>query len=80
MDCKKVMEELVFRLVDDDLAQDVILAYQQHVQCCPHCARCTKRTRYVLTIVRERTARLQAPKRLRLKILAGLPHRRDLLQ
>lgn len=79
MDCKKVMEELVFRLADDDLAQDLIVAYRQHVECCPHCARRTKRTRYVLTVVRERTARLQAPKSLRLKIIAGLSNRRDQL-
>lgn len=80
MDCKKVMEELVFRLVDDDLTQEVVVAYQRHIEHCPHCAQCTQRTRYVLTVVRERTTRLRAPKRLRVKILAGLPHRRDLLQ
>lgn len=80
MNCKQVMEELVFRLVDDDLAQDLIVAYRHHLEHCPHCAQCTQRTQYVLTLVRERSPRRQAPKRLRVKILASLPHRRDLTQ
>lgn len=80
MNCKQVMEELVFRLVDDDLAQDLIVAYRQHLEQCPYCARCTERTQLILTLVRERSPRRQAPKRLRVKILAGLPHRRDLIQ
>jgi len=77
MDCRKIREELVFLYVDDDeMGQELLVAFHRHVSDCPHCAQKAQLTRRLLTIVRERTERRRAPGHLRLKILANLPHRR----
>ncbi len=76
MDCKQIKEELVFLYADNEMGQEVLIAFKRHVSVCPHCARKAEFTRRLLELVRERARRRQAPRRLRAKILAGLPHRR----
>ncbi len=77
MKCKRVREEFVFRFVDNEMGQELQVAFDRHVADCPHCAQQTQFTRRLLTIVRERTVRCHAPTSLRDRILAHLPHRRD---
>ena len=60
-------------------ATDLLIAYRSHVADCPHCAQEAQLTRRLLTIVRERCVRCEAPSRLRARILAGLPRRRRAL-
>ena len=76
MDCKKIKEELVFLYADNEMGQELLIAFHRHVSACPHCAQEDRYTRQLLSIVQRRAIRLQAPRRLRTKILAGLPHRR----
>ncbi len=77
MNCKQIREEIVFRLVDNELGQGLLLEYSRHVSDCPHCARKARFTRGVLMIVRRETVRLSAPKSLRLRIRDSFPHRQD---
>ena len=76
MDCKKVKEELVFLYADNEMGREVRVAFKRHVSLCPRCARKAEFTRRLLDLIRERARRREAPRRLRAKILAGLPHRR----
>lgn len=76
MDCRKVREELVFLYIDNEMGQELLVAFQRHVSRCPHCAQEAQYTRRLLTILRERAGRRRAPRRLRAQILARLPHRR----
>ena len=76
MDCKRIKEELVFLFADNEMGQDLLISFRRHVSACPHCAREAEYTQELLTIVRRRAIRRPAPRGLRTKILAGLPHRR----
>ncbi len=79
MDCKKIREELVFLYADNEMGRELLVAFRRHVSLCPHCAREARFTRRLLTVVRERAVRWRAPRRLRAKILAGMPHRRNII-
>ncbi|MEM7582385.1 MAG: zf-HC2 domain-containing protein [Acidobacteriota bacterium] len=76
MKCRQVREELIFLFADNELGGELLVSYRQHVSTCPHCARIEAETRLMLELIRQRRLRLAAPRRLRSKILAGLPHRR----
>lgn len=76
MECKQIKEEMVFLFVDNEMGQEMLVAYKRHVSDCPHCARQARYARLFLTVVRQRAVRRPAPRGLRSKILAGLPHRR----
>lgn len=78
MNCKKVLEELIFRFADDEMEQELRVEFKRHVADCPHCARQAQYTRRLLMVVRQRATRCAAPTHLRERILAALPHRRDL--
>lgn len=77
VDCKEI-REWVFRYVDHEMEEEMVVAFRQHLSECPHCARTKRRTETFLTIVRKRALRQRAPGELRRKILAGLPHRRTI--
>ncbi|MCP3958682.1 MAG: hypothetical protein GY719_12585 [bacterium] len=76
MNCKQVKEEMVFLFADNEMGQELLVAFKRHVSACPHCAREARFTRTFLTIVRKRVVRQSAPRGLRSKILASFPHRR----
>jgi anti-sigma factor (TIGR02949 family) len=75
MDCKEVSETL-FLFVDDEMGEDLLNPFRDHVAQCPGCAQKMDYTRKFLFIVRERCIRCRAPHELRSRILTGLPHRR----
>lgn len=75
MDCKKIKEELVFLFIDNEMGKELVIAYKRHVSHCPECARRERTTAYLVSLLRERNLRCEAPRRLRGKILSGLPHR-----
>lgn len=74
MDCSK-FEEVVFLYSDNQLEQEVVMLYRQHIDLCPACARRAAYTHRLLVILRQRCERATAPDRLRQRILASLPHR-----
>ena len=76
MDCKRIKEELVFLFADNEMGQELLISFRRHVSVCPHCAREARYTQHFLTLVRRPTVRRTAPRGLRSKILARLPHRR----
>ena len=77
MDCKRVKDELVFLFTDNEMNQELLVAFCRHVSACPHCARKTDYTCRLLRIVRTRAVRWPAPGHLRTRILTEMRHRRD---
>ncbi len=75
MDCKEVSAAL-FLFFDNEMEEELLTPFQDHVGHCGPCAKQVDYTRKLLLIVRERTIRCCAPDRLRLRILTNLPHRR----
>jgi mycothiol system anti-sigma-R factor len=76
MDCKEV-STVVFLFFDNEMDEDALTPFRDHVGRCGHCAKQVDYTRRLLLIVRERTIRCTAPDSLRLRILTHLPHRRS---
>jgi mycothiol system anti-sigma-R factor len=74
MDCKEVSETL-FLFVDNEMDQDLLPPFHDHMARCPGCAQKMHYTRKLLWIVRERCIRCVAPRTLRQRILTSLPHR-----
>ena len=74
MDCKEV-GTVVFLFFDNEMDEDTLTPFRDHVGRCGHCAKQVDYTRRLLLIVRERTIRCTAPDSLRLRILTRLPHR-----
>ena len=75
MNCTQIKEELILLFVDSEEGQELLVAYRRHISACPECARNAAYARQFLNLVRQRAVR-RAPRRLRTKILAGLPQRR----
>lgn len=76
MDCKEV-STVVFLFFDNEMDEDTLTPFRDHVGRCGHCAKQVDYTRRLLLIVRERTIRCTAPDSLRLRILTRLPHRNN---
>ena len=72
MKCRKVKEEHVLVFSQDEAGRNLTVAIQRHVSICPDCARKAEKTRRIVTIVRERCVREQAPLDLRQRIMACL--------
>jgi mycothiol system anti-sigma-R factor len=74
MDCKDVGAAL-FRFFDNEMDEELLAPFRDHVARCIHCAQRMDYTRKLLIIVREKCVRCSAPPRLRQRILTSLPHR-----
>jgi anti-sigma factor (TIGR02949 family) len=74
MDCKEVGVAL-FLFFDNEMEEDLLTPFRDHVSRCNHCAKKLDYTRKLLVIVREKCVRCQAPERLRIRILTSMPHR-----
>lgn len=75
-DCKKIHEELVFLYADNEMGQEMLVAFKRHLADCPECAQDAQYTQKFLMVFRQRARRARAPRSLRERILAGLAHRR----
>ena len=75
MDCKEV-STVLFLFFDNEMEEEMLAPFQDHVGGCGRCAKRVDYTRRLLLIVRERTIRCNAPDSLRHRILTHLPHRR----
>ena len=75
MDCKEV-SLVVFLFFDNEMEEETLTPFRDHVGTCGDCAKKVDYTRKLLMIVRERTVRCSAPDGLRHRILVNLPHRR----
>jgi mycothiol system anti-sigma-R factor len=74
MDCKRV-REVIFLFFDNEMGDDLLTPFNDHVSRCGHCAHEMDHTRKFLFIVRQRCLRCTAPESLRHRILISLPHR-----
>lgn len=74
MDCNEVGAAL-FRFFDNEMEEELLTPFRDHVSWCIPCAQRMDYTRRLLVIVREKCVRCSAPERLRLRILTSLPHR-----
>jgi mycothiol system anti-sigma-R factor len=75
MDCKEVSDTL-FLFFDNEMEEELLAPFRDHVGRCHDCAKKVDYTRKLLWIVRERTYRCAAPDRLRHRILVSFEHRR----
>jgi mycothiol system anti-sigma-R factor len=76
MDCKEVSAAL-FLFFDNELEEELLTPFRDHVDGCGHCAKQLDYTRKLLLVVREKCTRCCAPETLRHRILTSLPHRRS---
>jgi mycothiol system anti-sigma-R factor len=74
MDCKEV-GSVLFLFFDNEMQDDLLAPFRDHVARCGECARRMDYTRKLLLVVRERCIRCTAPERLRVRILTNMPHR-----
>ena len=77
MDCKRV-REVIFLFFDNEMDEDLLTPFRDHVSSCPPCASTIDYTRKLLILVRQRCVRCTAPDRLRHRILISMPHRSEL--
>lgn len=75
MDCKEV-SEVLFLFFDNEMEDELLTPFQDHVGRCGDCNKRVDYTRKLLLIVRQRTVRWNCPDGLRHKILTAMPHRR----
>ena len=73
MDCKGA-KRVVFLYVDNEMGEDLHIAFEEHMSVCPRCARHIEYTQNLLKLVKRRCTRVQAPERLRRRILTSLRH------
>ena len=73
MDCKRVTE-VMFLFFDNEMDEDLMAPFRDHVDGCSPCARQVDYTRRLLILVRERCVRCSAPEHLRQRILTNLRH------
>lgn len=76
MNCKRV-NEVLYLFFDNELEAELLAGFRSHTNGCPQCARRLDYTRKLLFLVRECCRRQAAPERLRVRILASMPHRRS---
>jgi mycothiol system anti-sigma-R factor len=74
MDCKDVGAAL-FLFFDNEMEEELLSPFRDHVSRCGDCAKQVDYTRKLLLIVREKCVRCTAPERLRMRILISMPHR-----
>jgi len=74
MDCKEV-GTVLFLFFDNEMEEELLAPFRDHVAQCCHCTKRMAYTRKLLVIVREKCVRCAAPDRLRHRILTSLPHR-----
>jgi mycothiol system anti-sigma-R factor len=75
MDCKEVSQTL-FLFFDNEMEEEMLTPFKDHVGRCGTCAKQVDYTRRLLLIVRVRVIRCTAPDSLRHRILTSMPHRR----
>jgi mycothiol system anti-sigma-R factor len=74
MDCKEV-GTVLFLFFDNEMEEELLTPFRDHVSRCNDCAKQMDYTRKLLVIVREKCVRCSAPDRLRHRILTSMPHR-----
>ncbi len=75
MNCRKV-REVLFLYTDNEMEEELLISFKEHMEHCPPCAQQITRTQRLLLLVRKRCHRVQAPASLRERILTSFPHRR----
>ena len=76
MNCTRV-KEVIFLYTDNEMEEDLLISFREHLVLCPHCARRIEYTQRMLTVLRKACSKTPAPESLRIRILTSLPHRRE---
>ena len=74
MDCSKV-REVVYLYTDNEMDEDLLISFREHVAVCPECARQAVYAERLIMVVRRGCVRAPAPDRLRRRILLSLRRR-----
>ena len=75
MECSRV-RQVIFLYTDNEMEEDLLIAFEEHLVVCPGCARRIDYAQRLLSLLRRSCVRASAPERLRQRILTNLPHRR----
>jgi len=71
MECRRV-RQVVFLYTDNEMGQELLVAFREHLELCPHCLQEVQAAQRLLTLLRARCARRAAPEGLRLRIVRRL--------
>jgi mycothiol system anti-sigma-R factor len=74
MDCQRVRIAM-YRVRDNELEPDLVAGFTEHLASCSDCAERFSFVGKLLSLIRERCCRYNAPSTLKIRILASLPHR-----
>ena len=74
MDCHGVRAAM-FRVSDNEVEGELLVAFRQHLTFCPACAQQFEYVSRLLALVRGHCGRYTAPSTLKVRILASFPHR-----
>ena len=74
MNCRRV-REIVFLYTDNEMGQELLISFREHLALCPPCTRRMEAADRLLNLIREHCSRESAPERLRRRILTSFPHR-----
>jgi mycothiol system anti-sigma-R factor len=75
MECREV-KKVVFLYTDNEMEEELLISFRRHVAMCPGCAERIHHAKIFLRVLRQRSPRVAAPERLRVRILTSLPNRR----
>lgn len=76
MNCTRV-KEVIFLYTDNEMEEELLVSFREHLVLCPHCARKIEYTERMLKVLRKGCTRTPAPESLRRRILTSLPHRQE---
>jgi mycothiol system anti-sigma-R factor len=79
MDCHRVRESM-FQATDNELPAEILVHFREHLSFCPDCSHKYSYVGRLVAVIRERCCRLDAPSRLKVRILSSFPHRGGMLQ
>lgn len=71
MNCNRV-REVIFLYTDNEMEEELLVAFREHLVLCPECARQIDYKRRVLSLLRQGCAKTPAPDGLRKRILTSL--------
>ena len=75
MNCTRV-REVIFLYTDNEMEEELLISFTEHLVICPGCAKQIEYTQRVLSVLRKGCTKARAPERLRRRILTSLPHRK----
>lgn len=71
MNCTR-FRETIFLYTDNEMEEELLVAFREHLVLCPECARQIDYTRRVRALLKQGCSKSRAPERLRKRIIISL--------